>query len=513
MVDDNNKPTSGFTPPSSQPVGNVTVSPIPIEPHPEPIVPTATTTDVVKEPAIRVDEILGNSSTIVPANSASQEVPSHEIPSATDKKPKKKNMAGIIVGLFLFLGVVATGAYFVAKPDSLADLRSQAGCDDCKTAKDFQKFYQEKNKEAREKKEAEEPKEEKQELSCFDKCRKESGTEACNNECGTNVIPGMPKKEEVPAENGKCPAGSYTCGSGANMFCSTDQTKTCNQLIIERGGSVNVGSVECNDNGTPKGTYKEGTSLNANGTAVDDQSIGAIKATEAKAIGDRTFNEGDVISVKYQVWEQCATLKNKIDDANNRNNTETKISNLGFGTDKYICKEGVKGEGNIVYSGGACTALNGKKFTGDEKGCFCGTVQVDTGSGHQSYTSTCGCDKNKDETASVSESVSEPTPTLPASSSPICTNIKVYKEAVQITPSTLLPSDDVTIAVVGTGNPTQARFRINGEQITGDTDADPNWTISTAQNASGEYFVSYTIPTGVTSFLFEGETFAQGAWH
>lgn len=101
----------------------------------------------------------------------------------------------------------------------------------------------------------------------------------------------------------------------------------------------------------------------------------------------------------------------------------------------------------------------------------------------------------------------------PTSPSPICTNIKVYKANVQITPSTLLSGDVVTIAVVGTGDPTKARFRVNGEQITADTDNDPNWTISTTKNASGEYEVSYTIPTGVTSFLFEGETFAQGAWH
>jgi len=64
---------------------------------------------------------------------------------------------------------------------------------------------------------------------------------------------------------------------------------------------------------------------------------------------------------------------------------------IDFGNAKYICKEGVKGEGGIAYSGGACTALNGTTFTGN-LGCFCGTVQVDTGSGHTSYSSTCGCE-------------------------------------------------------------------------------------------------------------------------
>lgn len=477
MVDDNNEPTSGLTIPSSQPAGNDSISSIPTEPHPEPVVPVASTTDVVKEPATHVAEILGNSSTIVPANSPSQEIPSH----------KKKNMAGIIVGLILFLGVVATGAYFVARPDSLADYRGKAAT----PAKNLSG----------------------KKLNDYNDCLKDSGRENCNRQFNVSN-PVLPKGEEyeppIDKGTGKCPAGYIVCGSGSNAFCGTD-SKTCNEQLKDKGITINTGSVQCNDDGTPKGEYKKGILLNADGTAQNEESIGAIKATETKFIDGRLFMVGDIISVQDQVWEQCAALKNKVDAFNKTSGPENqkKISDLGFGIDKYICKEGVKGEGNIVYRGGACTALNGKKFTGDEKGCFCGVVQVDTGSGHESYTSTCGCDKEEKEER---VSVSEPTPT-PITTSPICTNIKVYKGTVQVTPSTLLPADAVTIAVVGTGDPTQARFRVNGEQIPGDTDADPNWTISTTKNTSGEYFVSYTIPTGVTSFLFEGETFAQGAWH
>lgn len=472
MVDDNNETTIDATIPSSVPIGNDAVVPIPLEPHPEPIVPTPSTIEAIKESTINVDEILGNSSTIVQANSPSEKMTSHTMPSSADIKPKKKNLAGIIVGLILFLGIVATGAYFVSKPDSLADTRSEAAKE--KNAATLRNEEQQRlNKEAREKREAEEPKEEK-ELSCFDKCRKESGTEACNNECGTNVIPGMPKKEEVaPNPGGSCPAGSFTCGSGKDFFCSTDPNKTCNQLIAERNpdATTQIGVVKC---------------VLENGFWVADP----LMEYNANPTG---VGAKDGKSVKSQVNEQCYN----------------QMKNGGFATagttKKYICKEGVKN-----YSGGQCTENNGKVFTGN-LGCFCGTVQVDTSTGHESYTSTCGCDKDESASELTSNSVIEPTPTT-ATTSPICTNIKVYKEAVQITPSTLLPGDDVTIAVVGTGNPTQARFRINGEQITGDTDADPNWTISTAQNASGEYYIPYTIPTGVTSFLFEGETFALGAW-
>lgn len=106
----------------------------------------------------------------------------------------------------------------------------------------------------------------------------------------------------------------------------------------------------------------------------------------------------------------------------------------------------------------------------------------------------------------------EPTPTPPPT--PICLNIKIYKAGVQVTPSTLKPDDLIQITVMGTGAPTKARFRVNGTQIIGDTDTDPNWTISTTKKTgTEEYSVDYTIPTGVTQFLFEAETFAAGAWY
>lgn len=505
MVDDSNEPTSDLTSPSSQPVGSDAILPTPKEPDPEPIAPVAPTPEVVKEPMINIEEMLGNSSTIVPSGSPSLIVPNHPTPSSADIKPKKKNMAGIIVGLMLFLGVVATGAYFVAKPDSLADTRSEAAKE--KNAATLRNEEQQRlNKKAREEKEAEEePVSETQ--KAINKCIHDGGS---TNDCYSDAGVKKPTYNEQKAldagyqlinknEAGCRADGKFWCGD----FCMDSQTKTCDQIRIDRGETINTGSVQCDDDGTAKdGVYRSGKNLNSDGTAANPESIGAIKDSSGK-----------ILSVLDQVNAQCAALKGKIDTSNTNNKTDIKISDIGFGKDKYICKEGVKGEGNIVYKGGQCTALNGKKFTGNEKGCFCGTVQVDTGSGHESYTSTCGCDKDEPASELTSNSVIEPTPTTATTTSPICTNIKVYKEAVQITPSTLLPSDDVTIAVVGTGNPTQARFRVNGEQITGDTDADPNWTISTTKNTSGEYFVSYTIPIGVTSFLFEGETFAAGEWH
>ena len=78
MVDDNNEATSDLTSPSSQPVGSDAILPTPKEPDPEPIAPVTPTPEVVKEPMINVEEMLGNSSTIIPSDSPSLVVPSHK---------------------------------------------------------------------------------------------------------------------------------------------------------------------------------------------------------------------------------------------------------------------------------------------------------------------------------------------------------------------------------------------------------------------------------------------------
>jgi len=107
-----------------------------------------------------------------------------------------------------------------------------------------------------------------------------------------------------------------------------------------------------------------------------------------------------------------------------------------------------------------------------------------------------GGDDNGDDDDTV-----EPTPT--ASIVPVCQNIKIYKGATQVTPSTLLPGDVVTLAVKGNLSPTKARFRINGGA----------WQETTTKNASNEFTLSYTIPDGVPDFVIEGEVFTNGAWY
>ena len=103
------------------------------------------------------------------------------------------------------------------------------------------------------------------------------------------------------------------------------------------------------------------------------------------------------------------------------------------------------------------------------------------------------------------------TPTRPASTAtpttgttPVCQNIKIYKERVVLVTdlSSLRAGDDVVLAVKGNLNPTKAHFRVNGG----------TWTETTFKNGSGEFTLTYTIPTGVTEFVIEGEVFTNGAW-
>ncbi|OGG09012.1 hypothetical protein A2154_04180 [Candidatus Gottesmanbacteria bacterium RBG_16_43_7] len=82
-----------------------------------------------------------------------------------------------------------------------------------------------------------------------------------------------------------------------------------------------------------------------------------------------------------------------------------------------------------------------------------------------------------------------------------CQLIKVYKDGQSVAPASLVPGDQIQIAVVST-NATQARIRVNGSP----------WDVTNIKNAGGEYFVPFTIPQGTTTFTFEAEIFSGGVW-
>lgn len=97
----------------------------------------------------------------------------------------------------------------------------------------------------------------------------------------------------------------------------------------------------------------------------------------------------------------------------------------------------------------------------------------------------------------------QPTPTPTTGTSPVCQNIKIYKNGTQVTDlTTLNAGDEVVLAVKGNLAPTKAHFRVNGGA----------WTETTTKNSSGEFTLNYTIPAGVPDFVIEGEVFTNGAW-
>ena len=111
-----------------------------------------------------------------------------------------------------------------------------------------------------------------------------------------------------------------------------------------------------------------------------------------------------------------------------------------------------------------------------------------------------------------------PTPTNPPGGSPTnppnktptvtptplpgqCSRIRVYKDDVSVDPNTLSVGDFVQIAVAGT-NAEMGRIRINGGA----------WGETGVKNGHDEYFISYTVPSGVTSFTVEAEIFSNNEW-
>lgn len=90
----------------------------------------------------------------------------------------------------------------------------------------------------------------------------------------------------------------------------------------------------------------------------------------------------------------------------------------------------------------------------------------------------------------------------PIPQTPVCQNIKIYKDGTQVSPDTLRAGDVVVLAVKGSMSPEKARFRVNGSA----------WTQTTEQNGSGEYTLEYTIPEGIADFVIEGEVYTSGAW-
>jgi hypothetical protein len=163
-----------------------------------------------------------------------------------------------------------------------------------------------------------------------------------------------------------------------------------------------------------------------------------------------------------------------------------------------------RGENGGCEANEGCSCRNGSCTcgpTGGQDPCYHTICPVNyhcvpNGGGNSSYcTPDTGCTG-----PNCGGGGDEPTPTpIP----PICQNIKIYKNGAQVTPTTLQAGDAVILASKGNLTPTKARFRVNGGA----------WQETTTQNASNEFTLNYTIPSGITDFVIETEVFTNGAWH
>ena len=238
------------------------------------------------------------------------------------------------------------------------------------------------------------------------KCSCPAGTNAGTNKCSTG---GKDGDETINVNKKDCTSSvGFWCG-GCGGFCTSGKSLTCNQMaVIKCNEKILLGNVKCVQIGEdwlpdPDMKYSEDTNR--------DTAIGLVGCR------DDTSTVG-CISVYNQVAAQC----------------KEQMGKGGFGNDAFICKIGVKN-----YSGGACTANNGVPYNGDK--CFCGTIQIDTGSGHSSYYSECGCN-NK----STDKPKQTPTPTKKLTATPT-------KPVSTLTP-TLTPTISGTVTPTDTPTPT-----------------------------------------------------------
>lgn len=281
-------------------------------------------------------------------------------------------------------------------------------------------------------------------------CKVTGGSGNVNEEKNTQ----NPNLKNATSSNEECIAtgggglceGTDTQGQSFKICVPRGTSKACYQHAIDAGYTMSIGAF--------------------NGTCVQSGDSWVLVGTDQVALVPYNNNPAYLVDGQTPLERAnalCAAGKGTIN----------------FGTAKYICKEGVKGEGDVVYTGGACTALNGKPFTGNQLGCFCGTVQVDTGTGHTSYSSTCGCDKTPKE--------SNP-PTITTNPTMACTGLTQAPAAPKV-------GDKVTFTCTGTITPSTAgtlsykfRYSINSAA----TVAMANKTATTAElsiAACGEYKV------------------------
>lgn len=249
-----------------------------------------------------------------------------------------------------------------------------------------------------------------------------------NGECKVTGISGNTTNPDKNTENpniqnantqtGCEGSGGFWCtGTDASgqpySFCGSNTNgKACYQQAIDKGITVQIGNVACVQ--TPDGLgWVPDPSMKYNN---DPNGVGAVNGK----------------SVHQQVYEQCQAQKGSFTALGNK--------------EMWLCPKGTTV---------ACTSNvpGAKRFYGNPSGCFCGVIQVDTGTGHTSYSSTCGCDKPE---ATLTPS----TPTVTVTPTLMCTGLTH-------TPTTTpVVGDKLTFTCAGSSTPAGAvnltyKFRYN----------------------------------------------------
>lgn len=189
--------------------------------------------------------------------------------------------------------------------------------------------------------------------------------------------PGVSPEDNCRAIGGEWCGNVVDASGKSHSFCGT-KGKACYQSAIDNGITVNIGSVKCKqENGIwiPDGNYTD--------VGLSDE----IPNPDAGLPDDKY---GPTLSIYEQVDKQC---KNQSGSFTSTGGKEMWICPVGT---TVACTENVPGA---------------KRFYGNELGCFCGVIQVDTTSGHTSYSSTCGCNQ-EEPVVSPSPSPSAGVPTF-----------------------------------------------------------------------------------------------------
>lgn len=469
---------------------------IPNEPAPEPAKPSspafvtvpvdntipkspATESEKMQNAGVVMDTILGTPTTY-PAQQTTVVPPNPTFPLNNGNPPspitKKRPKFGLITALFLlFLGIGAAGAFFISQQNrELADTRTSAA-ESCIAA-----------------------------VECSDNGRSCSGCPGysyrnglCCKTINATPLPGRtatpPRIIDQPCQvcnsNNRCVSSGITpCNSGQNECSSDSDCQPATQLSpCEEAGHMCVTNADnCTYLGNPAPTFSQ----SCNNSSLDCVPEGS-QCTPGSIV-DTTPSP-----IPTSTNPQCTT--NTIGCTDNT----CKIPPEYFGQDcfvsHYVCPIGT----DLSLNGNSCDNRNGELISTAVSASFinCGIEQIDF------YCSQCGVTTHTAESSISQISTtncaggggggSSPTP-VPG----VCANIKIYKNGVQVDPTTLSEGDAVILAVVGTGNPTKAHFRVNGA----------DWVETITKNTAGEFVLDFTIPTGVTDFVVEAEVYDNGVW-